>query len=330
MNSEKRRNYYFDNLKLLLIVLVVMGHVIEPLIDSNKNIKVAYMFIYAFHMPLFVFVSGYFSKNINDDKKFFSKINSILVPYIIFQLLYSIFNIYVLKAQDFEVTLIYPYWTMWYLLSLFTWNIILPYFSKMRYSVLIAFVISILSGYDNNIGYYFSLSRTITFFPYFLMGYFCRQEYIDTLRIHIKKVYALIGVLTIWLFIYLMNSKIDYKWFYGSYPYSQLDGFGCPKFIIDILTYLLAIIASVCVLALIPNKKLIFTNLGSRTMGVYIFHGFIVKLLVKYDFFNYIDSFTSEIFIMLISLFIVVILSSQKINEIINIITYPKILKHVN
>lgn len=330
MNLEKRRNYYFDNLKLLLIILVVMGHVIEPLIDSNKNIKATYMFIYAFHMPLFVFVSGYFSKNINDNKKFFSKINNILVPYIIFQLLYSIFNIYVLKAQDFEVTLIYPYWTMWYLLSLFTWSITLPYFSKIKYSVLLTFVISIISGYDNNIGYYLSLSRTITFFPYFLMGYFCKQEYIDIIRVHIKKVHALLGVLMVSLFIYLMNSKIDYRWFYGSYSYSQLDGFGCPKFIIDILTYILAIITSVCVLALIPDKKLIFTKLGSRTMSVYIFHGFIIKLLVKYNFFNYIDSFTSKIFIMLISLFIVVILSSKKINEIANIIIYPKILKQVS
>ncbi|NMM62615.1 acyltransferase family protein [Clostridium sp. P21] len=330
MNLKKHRNYYFDNLKLLLIILVVMGHVIEPLIGSYKNVKELYMFIYSFHMPLFIFVSGYFSKNVNDTKKFFPKINKIIVPYIIFQLLYSIFNIYVLKTQNFKITFAYPYWVMWYLLSLFMWTIILPYFSKIKYSILIALVVSIVSGYDDNIGYYLSLSRTITFFPYFLMGYFCKKEYIYAARVYIKKMYAVFGLSVIWLFIYLMNSKIDYRWFYGSYSYSQLNGFGCPKFITEMLVYVLAVIASVCIVALIPNKKLFFTKFGSRTMSVYIFHGFIVKLLVKYNFFNHISSFTSEILVVLISLLIVVMLSSKKINEVTNMIVSPKILKQAS
>ncbi|MFL0197690.1 acyltransferase family protein [Clostridium sp. WILCCON 0269] len=327
MNLKKYREYYFDNLKLLLITLVVIGHTIEPLIGSYLNIKLLYTLIYSFHMPLFVFTSGYFSKNINTDEKFFSKINTIFVPYIIFQLLYSLFNIYILKAQNFKITFVYPYWITWYLLSLFIWTLILPYFSKIKYSIIITIFISILCGYDNTIGYYLSLSRTITFFPYFLIGYFTQRHHINIIKQYITKKYAISALLIISILFYLMNTKIDYRWFYGSFSYSQLNSSIYPNYIIRTVIYGLAIIISISVLILIPDKKFFFTHLGSRSMTVYIFHGFIIKLLLKYKFFDYIDCLKNEIFIIVLSLFIVIILSSKYINKIGKILIYPRLLK---
>ena len=52
----KQRSLYWDTLKGLLIILVVLGHCGTAL--SNGLISA----IYAFHMPLFILVSGYFSK----------------------------------------------------------------------------------------------------------------------------------------------------------------------------------------------------------------------------------------------------------------------------
>lgn len=329
MELNVDRNYYFDNLKFMLITLVVIGHIIEPLIGSYVNVKLIYSFIYSFHMPLFVFISGYFCKNINENEKTFSKINNILIPYIIFQLLYSLFNIYVLKGQSAKITFVYPYWITWYLLSLFMWILILPYFSKIKYSIVIAIFISILSGYDNNIGYYLSLSRTITFFPYFLIGYFCSQSHINIIKKYIRKKYAILALIIIVCLIYFINDDFDYKWFYGSFSYSQLSTPIYPKFIMRIFTYMLAIITSVFVLALIPKCKLFFTKLGSRTTSVYALHGFIVKLLIKYDFFSYINSFTSKILIIIFSFFIVLVLSSKSINTATKKILHPKVLSQM-
>ncbi|WP_446898135.1 acyltransferase family protein [Clostridium sp. LBM24168] len=330
MNSTKYRSCYFDNLKFLLITLVVIGHTIEPLIGLYSNAKLIYNFIYSFHMPLFVFISGYFSKNINSDKKNFLKINSIFIAYIIFQLLYSLFNIYILKIESFKITFIYPYWIMWYLLSLFTWNLILPYFSKVRYPIIIAIAVSILCGYDSNIGYYLSLSRTIIFFPYFLVGYFCQRCHIDIIKKYIRKKYAILGLFIIFLLMYLLNDIIDYRWFYGSFTYEQLNSLIYPKYVVRILTYILATAISVFVLILIPNKNLFFTKFGSRTVAVYVFHGFIIKILVKYNFFDYINSFISEVFIIILSLLIVIVLSSKFINKITKIILHPEIFKQIN
>lgn len=59
----KERNYLFDNLKFLLIVLVVFGHSLEE-ISLAQDYAIIRAWIYSFHMPAFVFISGYFSKSV--------------------------------------------------------------------------------------------------------------------------------------------------------------------------------------------------------------------------------------------------------------------------
>lgn len=64
----KERNYLFDNLKFLLIVLVVFGHSLEE-ISLEHNYAIIRAWIYSFHMPVFVFISGYFSKSVRRGAK---------------------------------------------------------------------------------------------------------------------------------------------------------------------------------------------------------------------------------------------------------------------
>ena len=81
MNSEKsERIYLFDNLKFILIFFVVFGHCI--MIFVNDITLRVYMYIYLFHMPTFVFISGYFFKRRN------KKMLSFIVKYLVFQCLY--------------------------------------------------------------------------------------------------------------------------------------------------------------------------------------------------------------------------------------------------
>ena len=58
----KERDYLFDNYKAFLIVLVVVGHFIEVASDDNVVMETTKWIIFSFHMPAFVFISGYFSK----------------------------------------------------------------------------------------------------------------------------------------------------------------------------------------------------------------------------------------------------------------------------
>lgn len=65
------RDYRIDGIKWLLIVLVTFGHVIEPAL-SNPIANKLYSIIYIFHMPLFVFISGYYA-NVKNKEKLISK-----------------------------------------------------------------------------------------------------------------------------------------------------------------------------------------------------------------------------------------------------------------
>lgn len=65
--EENKRSLFWDNFKGILIVFVVLGHLLENFFEVPK-LKDIYLFIYLFHMPLFVFVSGFFSQKCNYKK----------------------------------------------------------------------------------------------------------------------------------------------------------------------------------------------------------------------------------------------------------------------
>ena len=86
MQEIKERNYLLDNLKVILIFFVVFGHTIEYYIKDSKILMTTYIFIYIFHMPLFIFISGYLSKNFYKMKR--KAVKNLLIPYIIFNMIW--------------------------------------------------------------------------------------------------------------------------------------------------------------------------------------------------------------------------------------------------
>ncbi len=65
----KDRIMLWDNLKFILITLVVVGHFSERFASTSDICKSIFLFIYAFHMPLFLFISGMFHKDTDIPKK---------------------------------------------------------------------------------------------------------------------------------------------------------------------------------------------------------------------------------------------------------------------
>ena len=86
MSTIKERDYLWDNIKALLIFFVVAGHVLEMNPVRCEFAMGVDAFIYSFHMPAFVFASGFFSKRYCVDGKVRAeKAFTIFAYYIIFQ-----------------------------------------------------------------------------------------------------------------------------------------------------------------------------------------------------------------------------------------------------
>lgn len=165
----KERDAYFDNLKGILISLVVIGHLIEPFYFKSKFIEIIYTFIYTFHMPAFVFLSGLFFKPDLKKAFYFFKL------YLVFQLLKLGLNHFIFSEEITLSSFLYPTWTLWYLLSMSFWYVLGYFNQKIKISIIGIFIISLLVGFVpiNDI---LSFQRTFTYLGFFVLGAFINYK----------------------------------------------------------------------------------------------------------------------------------------------------------
>lgn len=273
----KTREYEFDNAKGFLIFCVVLGHMLEGNLTGVS--KTLYILIYSFHMPFFVFISGYFAKY--DTKKILVKQ---VVPYICLQGI-GCFVKAITTGKRMQFTT--PVWILWYLYALIIWKTMIPYIStgnrKQRATILFgAVAISLGIGFDNSIGYDMGLSRIVVFFPYFLLGYYMKdaESMIPKLYrwyMNLKKENCLLFLFVIQITICFLGDKIDYKWFYGSYCYKALS-YG-P--ILRLAMYLVGMGQTFAMLKLMSRRENIFSKIGRKSMKIYLGHSMFVVILRK-------------------------------------------------
>ena len=120
-----RRLGYIDGIKGFAITLMVMGHVIawmfddwRVLISTPSSPALLWNFIYSFHMPLFIFVSGYLfgRKQINGYESYLKyvgrKFLSLLTPFFVMGIVVHYYYAFVYGKT-------YHWFAYWYLLTLF-------------------------------------------------------------------------------------------------------------------------------------------------------------------------------------------------------------------
>lgn len=304
------RNAFFDNAKVFLIFLVVFGHMIQPFIHDSNGIQSIYVWIYTFHMPAFILLAGFFAKGSGNKKYIWNLMKKLIIPYFIFQTLYTMYYFFIGKA-DWQTGVFYPQWSLWFLFSLFSWHILLVLFKKIPagWSIFLSVMIGIVVGYFGEVGHAFSLSRTFVFFPFFLIGYFLTVDQMMFVKKRYVKVVSVIVMAGLFAFIYTLPD-METGWLLASQSYSDLgaDNYGG---LVRFFVYAVAAVMTVSVLAWIPQKNFGWiTNLGMRTLYVYLLHGFIVQFLRQFDLLSVKSGF-DLLGIAGLSALIVIVLSSK-------------------
>ncbi|WP_181249446.1 acyltransferase family protein [Listeria seeligeri] len=278
IETVQKRESYFDNAKFILIFLVVFGHFLQTFIAEYASVRVLYIYIYTFHMPAFILISGFFAKSFSKPGYLKKMMKKLILPYAFFQLIYSVFYYFLLNKDNLSIKFLDPEWSLWFLLSLFFWNLMLLIFAKLKpwKSVTLALFIGLVAGYFDAIGGYLSLSRTLVFFPFFLVGFFLTKELFYFLKTHFVTIISGIFIVLLLVFIAL-NPNLNDKWFLGSKPYGNFVEVKSLGLFIRFLIYFISFCSIAAFFSFVPRKRLFFTNWGENTLYVYLLHGFFIK-----------------------------------------------------
>lgn len=312
----KTRDTYYDNVKFLLIFFVVFGHFIQSYIQEDKWIFTLYTTIYTFHMPAFILISGFFAKGIHKQGYIQKIAKKLIIPYFIFQGIYSLYYFFIHEQKSVELDPLNPQWSLWFLISLFCWNVMLLLFSKWKssFALFVSVALGIFVGYFDEINSYLSLSRTFVFFPFFLLGYFLKKEHFKRFRDNKFKYMSAFIMISIFVAIYLMPG-VEYKWLFGSKPYDVLNHSQLNGGIIRLGVYGLTLLATLSFLALVPRQRFFFTQWGTSSIYVYLLHGFFIKYFRNSELTSILKHSEQIIVLTLLSILLIAFLSSNLIRK---------------
>lgn len=302
LNNEKRR-LDIDNIKGILIYLVVYGHFIFQI--AQKGSGVCYSldaFIYSFHMPLFLFCSGFVAKCENIKKSCVSYI----VIFMSYNFLYALFDYF---SHGTELKMLEPYYSMWFLLTLVSCYILLGSGASEKKLFIISIVSSLVLMFfpiDNNL----ALGKTIAFSPCFFFAVFIRKKlihYKDSRLDKTKKI--IITALLCYLLLILLALGIKSGIPMGFFLISKVD-----NIIIGLLRVFLLMMSfgiATSAFLVVPNRRIWgVTTLGQNTLTVYLIHRIITL---------YVPIFTEDkmmaVYAVPLSLGICIILGNGYINQ---------------
>lgn len=276
--SGRQRDAFFDNAKYLAIVLVAVGHAWEPLKGDSRTLEAAYAVVYAFHMPAFIIISGYFSRSFDmRSDRLRRLITGVVVPYIVFETAYPLFKRFVDDDPGQEISLADPWYLTWFLVALFVWRLTTPIWKLVRHPLPLALGIAMLASVSPEIGNDLDLQRVLQFLPYFVLGLCLRPEHFHLVRRRSLRIAAVPVFATALLLSWLAVPRLSAGWFYHRDSAQELGGPWWAGPLMVLATFGCSLLLAACFFAWVPGRRTWFTALGAGTLYGYLLHGFVVK-----------------------------------------------------
>lgn len=271
--EKNDRIKWIDILKAIAIILVVVGHI--------YNNDFAYKLLYSFHLPIFMFVSGWLYQKQKIGENIRKKATSILIPYFIFGILEIIYFILIeSKFRDINLTVIQC------LQGLFTgyrdflefnvhlWYLPFIFFVMVFYNILynlggnklarsVSLILGIIYVFVDIPRLPLSINRFDLIF-YFALGEFANNTIkFNNILKESNLLHQIIGFIAFLGLTIIMN-------------YFDLTNYGL-NYIIGIF----GILSFICVAKILEEKDIILYKIGYSTLIVLCMHGPIYRVLIK-------------------------------------------------
>ncbi|MGW9020753.1 acyltransferase family protein [Leucobacter chromiiresistens] len=288
----------WDNARFALIALVVVGHTISTVRLDTSMAYGVYTYVFLFHMPALIALSGYFSRADASTKTVRATVQ-LIVLWVLWEAIWVAIGFTAVDETPAQSFLVSPSWTLWYLVTIVTMRILLPYLAQLRHPLLVSIAIALAGGVIPVIGTEFSAARTLTFLPFFIAGWLARTrgwldgEWFTAPRRRLRAAsWALLSAVAA-LFVvlpqlrswWLLDGWLTWRdgyarrfsdapigdWSPHHWVETTLGGIA-----ITALLLLLAAAMTLAVLVVTPRRRLVITDWGARTLSVYLLHGPIV------------------------------------------------------
>ncbi|TDE08554.1 acyltransferase family protein [Dyadobacter psychrotolerans] len=287
----RARSEFIDFAKGYAILLVVLGHSVQIVEEAIFFESFVFVFIYSFHMPLFISISGYLFYSTVTKKSlqeiFCQRFKSLVIPTIIWTMIMFLLYNYqelVYPQQDKKsllksfIGLIPRFY--WFLPILFASMILLATFLSFRITLFIQFLVFTVLLFLPDISSFAFLKYL---FPFFVIGYLFNK--FNLVFIKISPLVILLFTLIFLAFLifwrtefFIYNSGMEF------FRFSNLS-FDLKQIYVNIYRYLAGLFGVAVNLFFLHKayvflqKKFMldpFLKIGSKSLGIYMIHLLVV------------------------------------------------------
>lgn len=274
------RDPHWDNVRWVAGTLVLFGHAMDQLRDI-EGLRWLYVATWAMRVPVFVMVAGYFSNaGPVTPREARRLIESILVPYLAISLLHTLQIHHYSDTGEWRFFTINPAWGLWFLLSLLFWRAGLPFLAQLRYPLATSVAVALIAGYVVRLDVTFSVSRTLTFLPFFLLGWKMRQGlFSGVLRARWSLPTAWAVISTTCAAAWFLKDHVDLHALGMRDPYGAGHLLNAPlAWLPRGAMLLLGMIIAVSLLRVVPKRRVpVITYLGAGGLYVYLLHPLVLR-----------------------------------------------------
>ena len=276
----KQRDYMFDTFRGLLMWSIPLSHFTRVAGNFHQDSLsgVIYITINVFVMQAFVFLSGYFSKKPDRSKE--TSFHTFMWPYLLGIPFFYLVRLLIFGHANWNLD--QPPFALWYLWALFFYRYFTKEWMKIPYILELSIVLYLFAGQIPFLTGVLGLGRMVSYFPFFVMAFYCTGDQLKKLQC-LKKWHCwllgavLLGISCVLAFcvpqlpvgFYLLKTtaaNLGIPWYW--------DIFG------RLMVLFLAWGWIILMVNILPSKKNYLAYVGMNTMPIYILH-LIVRYLIK-------------------------------------------------
>lgn len=279
---KKERDYMFDTFRGLLMLSIPMSHFTKMSGNLYGSLYLGggfpqdslggwvYITINVFVMQAFMFLSGYFSKK--PDRARETAFSTFMWPYLVWTTVY--WGIRYLFFGNAHLEYLTPPFALWFLFALFFYRYFLKDMVKFKWLLPLSLVMYLAAGQIQEFGDFMALGRMVSYFPFFLLGYYCSKERLAWLQgLKGKKVLlAVYGIVLVLISVALCKWGPNVGWYLLR---ESVDSFSVPWWgdtLGRIGIFFLSSAWIIWMINVLPSKNNFIAYVGMNTMPVYIFH----------------------------------------------------------